>query len=164
MKRAWVIVPLAAALAATVTPSAAGVWAWGCQGQLGDEHVMFNRYDMSVFKAGKWKPGDVKRLINDKIEAPPDTPVDKYNPQNGNEAFEYSTIEFLGQDDEKRKITLTEKSSKRLSHSHKNIGGRDEDIDLYRKVYAFKRGDEPFREITMQCIEYQLSTCGGRCK
>ena len=157
--------PIALLIAALPLSGAqAAVWAWGCQGQFGDEQLIFNRYNMAIFKSGKWKLGDVKRLINDDIKTPPDTTADKYDPQNTNEAFEYSTIEFLGKDDPKRKATLTEKSSKRLSHRHKNIGGRDEDVDTYRKVYAFKRGNEPFRDITMQCIEYQLSTCGGRCK
>jgi hypothetical protein len=157
--------PIALLLIALPLSGAQGaIWAWGCQGQLGDEQLIFNRYNMVIFKSGGWKLGDVKRLINDDIKTPPDTTVDRYDPQNTNEAFEYATIEFLGKDDPKRKVTLTEKSSKRLSHRHKNVGGRDEDVDTYRKVYAFKRGDEPFRDIAMQCIEYQLSTCGGRCK
>jgi hypothetical protein len=29
-------------------------------------------------------------------------------------------------------------------------------------VYRFQREDEPARDITMQCFEYQLSTRGGR--
>ena len=164
MKRAWVIATLAAAIAATVTPSAAGVWAWGCQGQLGDEHVVFNRYNMSVYKSAGGKPADIKALINDALKLPAGITSDDYEPQNGNDGFQDRTIEFLGKADQKRKIVLVEKSSRKLSHRHKNVGGRDEDTDTYRKVFSFKRADEPLRDITMQCIEYQLSTCGGRCK
>jgi hypothetical protein len=42
------------------------------------------------------------------------------------------------------------------------ICGRDEDTDLYRKVYRYERDGEPARDVTMQCMEYQLSTRGGR--
>jgi hypothetical protein len=157
--------PIALLVAALPLSGAhAGMWAWGCQGQLGDEQVIFNRYNMAIFKSGKQPLGDLKRLTGDEIKTPPGTAIDKYDPQNGNSGFEDRTIEFLGKDDEKRKIVLVEKSSRKLSHRHKNIGGRDEDTDTYRKVFSFTRANEPARDITMQCIEYQLSTCGGRCK
>jgi hypothetical protein len=77
------------------------------------------------------------------------------------ETFE-KTIVFKRPDDEKRKVTFTEKSSRKISHTHKLICGRDEDTDLYRKVYSYQRENEPVRTITMQCMEYQLSTLGGR--
>jgi hypothetical protein len=157
--------PIALLVAAVPLSGAhAGIWAWGCQGQLGDEQVIFNRYNMAIFKPGKQPLGDLKRLTDNEIKTPAGMAVDKYEPQNGNSGFEDRTIEFLGKDDEKRKIVLVEKSSRKLSHRHKNIGGRDEDTDTYRKVFSFTRANEPARDITMQCIEYQLSTCGGRCK
>ena len=69
---------------------------------------------------------------------------------------------FTRPDDPKRKVMLTEKSSRKISHKHELICGRDEDTDLYRKVYSYQRENEPARDITMQCMEYQLSTRGGR--
>jgi hypothetical protein len=69
---------------------------------------------------------------------------------------------FMRKDDPKAKVTLSEKSSRRISHKSKLICGRDEDTDVYRKVYYYEREDEPARDITMQCMEYQLSTRGGR--
>ena len=71
-------------------------------------------------------------------------------------------MDFTRADDPKRKIVLTEKSSRKISHSHKLICGRDQDEDIFRKVYHFQREDEPARDIVMQCFEYQLSTRGGR--
>jgi hypothetical protein len=61
----------------------------------------------------------------------------------------------------KPKLTLTEKSSRKISGKHHVICHRDEDTDIYRKVYRYQREDEAARDITMQCIEYQLSTSGG---
>lgn len=162
MRKVTALLVLAGLLAASSSASAA-IWAWGCQGKLGDEQVIFNRYNMVVFKSGKWPLGDVNRLTNDEIKTPPDTDVDRYDPQNINGGFEDKTIEFLGKGDEKRKIVMTERSSRRISHRHRDLG-RYEDTDIYRKVYVFKRADEPPRDIAMQCIEYNLSTCGGRCK
>ena len=62
----------------------------------------------------------------------------------------------------KPKLILTEKSSRKISGKHRVICHRDEDNDIYCKIYRYQRKDEPARDITMQCIEYQLSTRGGR--
>ena len=59
-------------------------------------------------------------------------------------------------------MTLTEKSSRRISHTHKLICGRDEDTGIFRKVYSYARENDPPHDITMQCMEYQLSTRDGR--
>jgi hypothetical protein len=64
--------------------------------------------------------------------------------------------------DGKNTISLTEKSSKRLSHHTAMVCGRDEVRDVFRKVYRFRRNDEAPRDITLQCMEYTLSTRGGR--
>jgi hypothetical protein len=40
--------------------------------------------------------------------------------------------------------------------------GRDEDIVVYRKVYRYQRENGPARNITMECMDYQLSTLAGR--
>lgn len=42
------------------------------------------------------------------------------------------------------------------------ICGRDEVTDTFRKVYRYERDNETPRTLTMQCIEYTLSTRGGR--
>jgi hypothetical protein len=62
--------------------------------------------------------------------------------------------------DGKNTISLTEKSSKRLSHHTAMVCGRDEVRDVFRKVYRFRRNDEAPRDITLQCMEY--TPRGGR--
>jgi hypothetical protein len=106
--------------------------------------------------------GDIRKLRMTKIELPKESPphVD-YNPGDINGGL-IEAMDFTRADDPKRKIVLTEKSSRKISHSHKLICGRDQDEDIFRKVYRFQREDEPARDITMQCFEYQLSTRGGR--
>ena len=143
------------------TGASAAIWAWGCQGQLGDQQVIFNRESMVVVDT-KQKMGDIRKLRMTKIELPKESPphVD-YNPGDINGGL-IETMDFTRADDPKRKIVLTEKSSRKISHSHKLICGRDQDEDIFRKVYRFQREDEPARDITMQCFEYQLSTRGGR--
>ncbi len=42
------------------------------------------------------------------------------------------------------------------------VCGRDEEKTITRKVYRLERSGEPARDITMQCMEYMLSTRGGR--
>ncbi len=143
------------------TGASAAIWAWGCQGQLGDQQVIFNRESMVVVDT-KQKMGDIRKLRMTKIELPKESPphVD-YNPGDINGGL-IEAMDFTRADDPKRKIVLTEKSSRKISHSHKLICGRDQDEDIFRKVYRFQREDEPARDITMQCFEYQLSTRGGR--
>ncbi len=148
-------------LIGTSTGASAAIWAWGCQAQVGAQQIIFNRYSMVVVDT-KQKMGDVRRLRPTEIDPPPGSPPNvKYVAEGDDEPFE-KTIVFKRPDDDKRKVTFTEKSSHKISHTHKLICGRDEDTDLYRKVYSYQREDEPVRTITMQCMEYQLSTRGGR--
>jgi hypothetical protein len=148
-------------LMALSSGASAAIWEWGCQGQLGDQQVIFNRESMIVVDT-KQKMGDIRKLRMTKIELPKESPphVD-YNPGDINGGL-VQTMDFTRADDPKRKIVLTEKSSRKISHSHKLICGRDQDEDIFRKVYHFQREDEPARDIVMQCFEYQLSTRGGR--
>ena len=158
--RIFALVLAGLGLCAASSSASAGSWAWGCQGQLGGQQVIFNRY--SMFVVDNKKPlGNVRKLMDEKIDSLIKGDSVSYEPQNGNDGL-IKTIEFLRHDDAKRKLTLTEQSSKKISSKHRLICGRDEDTDIYRKVYRYQREDEPARDITMQCIEYQLSTRGGR--
>ena len=69
---------------------------------------------------------------------------------------------FTHGEDAKQKITLTEKSSKTVFNHTAMVCGRDEDRTITRKVYWLERGGETARDITMQCVEYMLTTRGGR--
>ncbi len=155
-----VIAGFIVALAASGSANAA-ILAWGCQGQVGGgTQVIFNRYSLVVLDS-KAKLGDVHKLTRDTIELPAGTPPGvAYNPEGDTELTK--VMEFTRADDPKRKLILTEKSSRLISHKHLLICGRDDDTDIYRKVYSYQREDEPAQTITMQCIWYQLSTRGGR--
>lgn len=148
-------------LIATASSGSAAIWEWGCQGQLGDQQIIFNRNSMVVVDT-KAKMGDIRKLRMSTMELPPGSPphVD-YNPGDSNGGL-IKSMDFTRADDPKRKIVLTEKSSRKISSKHRLICGRDEDTDIYRKVYSFQRESEPARDISMQCMEYQLSTRGGR--
>ena len=163
MKRAIpnrIIAAVISGIMATNAASAA-IWAWGCQAQVGASQVIFNRYSMVVVDT-KVKMGDVHNLRMTEINLPPGSPPHvEYEAVDINGGFE-KTMVFTRKDDAKRKVTLTETSSRLISHKHKLICGRDEDVDIYRKVYRYQREDEPARDITMQCMEYNLSTRGGR--
>ena len=145
-------------IAAPFSAAHAGVWEWACQGQAGEQQIFFNRFSLYVVQSkkplGKLVSGDGlgKSLPADKIE---------YETNNGNDGL-IQTITAQRTGDDKVKLELTEKSSKRLTHKHRVICGRDEDTDTYRKVYSLKMGSEPARNIVMQCREYQLTTSGGK--
>ena len=149
-----------AAMGAPKSASAA-VWSWGCQAQLGPQQIVFNRFSLVVVDT-KQKMGDIRNLRATEIDLPPGSPPNaNYAAEDANDGFE-KTMVFKLKDDPKRKVTLTEKSSRRISHTHKLICGRDEDTDIFLKVYSYAHENDPPRDITMQCMEYQLSTRGGR--
>lgn len=152
-----------ATLALFIVPNgaSAAVWAWGCQGQIGGQQVIFNRYAMAVVDS-KRRLGNLTGLIDDKIDDLIDGNSVAYQPQNTNEGFNNKTIEFVHGTDAKRKIILTELSSRKFSSKSRLVCGRDETTETFRKVFRYQRENEPPRDITMQCIEYQLSTRGGR--
>jgi hypothetical protein len=138
----------------------AAIWEWGCQGQLGGQQVIFNRYSAVVVDSTK-KMGNIRKLFMDKIKVPPELGGVSYEPQDVNVGL-IDTIAFTRSDDPKRTLTFTEKSSKTISSRSRLVCGRDESTEITRKVYRYQLENEPERNITMQCIEYQLSTRGGR--
>jgi hypothetical protein len=42
------------------------------------------------------------------------------------------------------------------------IRGRDDDTDVYRKIFSYEREDDPARDITKQCLWYQIPIRGER--
>jgi hypothetical protein len=139
--------------------ASAGIWDWRCQGQLGEQQVIFNRESMAVIDSKK-PLGDIKKSEETIGALLKDAGV-TYDPQNGNNGLS-GTLEFIRHGDPKHKIVLDEQSSKKVFRKSRLICGRDETTDIFRKVYRYQRDDEPARDITMQCLEYQLSTRGGR--
>jgi hypothetical protein len=147
-------------LIAATNGACAAIWEWGCQGQLGGQQVIFNRYSAVVVDGNK-KMGSIRKLFMDKIKVPPELGSVSYEPQDVNVGL-IDTIAFARSDDPGRTLILTKKSSKRISSRSRLVCGRDESTEVTRKVYRYQLENEPERNITMQCIEYQLSTRGGR--
>ncbi len=150
----------AAAVLGGVNGASAGIWAWGCQGQIGEQQLIFNRYSLFVVH-GTQKMGNVRKLVDEKIDGLVKADKTEFERIDVNAGLE-SPLEFTRTGDETRKLVLTEKSSRKTSSRSKLVCGRDETVDIFRKVYRYEHGGEAARDITMQCIEYQLSTRGGR--
>jgi hypothetical protein len=161
---------LAAAL--TATSARAAVWTWACQGDIGGQHILFDRDGLYIASgnAPAEKPGyaGMRSITRQSIEeaiaaVKKGSGFAAFGPDDENGGLA-SPITFsqTGDSKQKQKVVFTEQTSKQISHAHKVICGRDEDTDLYRKVYRYERDGEPARDVTMQCMEYQLSTRGGR--
>ncbi len=142
------------------SPAGAGVWSWGCQGQLDGQQVIFNRNSMFVVDS-KQPLGELKRLLQDDIHdlVKQDSSL-SYEPNNVNDGL-VKAIEFTSSNEKGSKVTLTEQSSRKTSFRGRLVCGREETTEVTRKVYGFQREGEPARSLTMTCIEYVLTTRGG---
>jgi hypothetical protein len=150
----------ALAILGFATNASAALWQWGCLGTSADEQIVFNRGTLIVAPA-KPSLGELKDLIRVDDLTTKSEDADAYNVDDDNAGFQ-KKMSFTSQDNSKVKLILTEKSSTRVSrHSHL-ICGHDEITDIYRKVYRYEPPKAPARNITLQCMEYQLTTTGGR--
>ena len=155
-----------AVIAATVigftfaSEARAGRWEWGCTGKSADTQFVFNRRQLVVISPQK-RRGKIQDLIF-ADELSKDLSVEHhYDPADENGGLT-ATMTFTHGEDAKQKITLTEKSSKTVLNHTAMVCGRDEDKTITRKVYRLERSSELARDITMQCMEYMLTTRGGR--
>jgi hypothetical protein len=156
------IASIAAALIAFTFASEAraGRWEWGCVGTSTDAQFVFNRRQLVVVPPQQ-RLGKIQDLIFIDELAKDLNPDKHYESGDANGGLE-KKMAFSGNEDAKQKITLTEKSSKTLFDHTAMVCGRDEEKTITRKVYRLERSGEPARDITMQCMEYMLSTRGGR--
>jgi hypothetical protein len=161
-------IPVLAMLLAASGSASAAILSFGCMGELGDQLIVFNRdglyiADSKLF-AGKRKKFTAD-TVDDAISALKNAKesVIEFG-SDGVGDLDETPIQFSLTDDNKKtqKAVFTHVSSKRLSHKHRMICGRDEDTDLYRSIYRYERDGAPARDIKMQCFYYQLSTRGGR--
>src|ERR1051326_7478871 len=158
------VLPLALApLSAVLVPGApasAGIWAWGCMGKLGNERVIFDRNTLIVTtsKEPRVKLQDLGSS-GSKLETQDGTMFDNYGSNDGLK----QTMRFETNGDPKQTLTLIETSSRTTFHHNGHVGKRDEETTKFLKTFRYSFGKEPARTIKMQCIEYQLSTCGGPC-
>jgi len=161
----WAGAALACALMLAADAATAAIWEWGCMGALGSEQIVFNR-DRLVVISGRASPGKLDDFVHGgqfTAQAGHSAPsiVATYQPDEGNDGL-VTTLRFTGEGAD-GKLILTELSSRRIGHSARFIARcRDETIDRFRKNYRVERDQEPPRIVTLVCMEYQLSTKGGR--
>jgi hypothetical protein len=142
----------------------AAILNYGCLGRLGNQQIIFDRDALYVVgtasHAGKPLKFSVDKFGDAVAAAKASKDLEStYVPADAGGLDD--TVKFMREKDEARRVILTEKSSRRVSHKHRVICWRDEDTDVYRKTYRYERENEPPRDITMQCYQYQLSTKGG---
>jgi hypothetical protein len=140
------------------SPASAAVWAWGCVGKLGSDQVSYNRYSLIVEPA-KSSRVKLRQLINNEAELQTEDGV-RFESDDGNSGFE-KTMGFK-RTDAKQKLVLTELSSRQVSNRKGRAGPRDEITTLFKKNYRYALDGEAARTIAMDCIEYVLTTKGGR--
>jgi hypothetical protein len=138
----------------------AGRWEWGCASASADTQVIFNRRQLVVVPPQK-RLGKIEDLIFVDELAKSFNVDEHYDAADENGGLA-TTMAFTRGEDAKQKITLTEKSSKTIFNHTAMVCGRDEDKTITRKVYRLEQTGAPARDITMQCIEYMLTTRGGR--
>src|SRR5476651_2730621 len=86
--------------AAGSTSASAGIWAWGCQGQLGEQQMIFNRFEAYIVE-GKKPFADVHKLTGEKIGGLIKGDSTEYSPNGGDGLAK--EIEFEKVTDEKVK-------------------------------------------------------------
>jgi hypothetical protein len=161
MKQQIAAVVAAALIALSFASKAhAGRWEWGCVGKSADTRIVFNRRQLVVVPPQK-QPGKIQDLIFIE-ELAKDLKADAHYDADDENGGLVEKMAFTGSEDQKQKIALMEKSSKTIFNHTAMVCGRDEDKTITRKVYRLERNGEAARDITMQCMEYMLTTRGGR--
>ena len=150
----------ASVVAVAAAPASAGIWAWGCMGQLGSERVIFDRNTMIVTPS-KEPRVKLQNLVSNGLNLETDEGITLEN-LGSNGGFE-KTMSFEVNDTSGRKLTLTETSSRTTFHRLGHVGKREEETTKFLKTFRYVFDKEPEQTIKMQCIEYTLSTCGGPC-
>ena len=136
---------------ATVSPAVAGIWTYGCKGNLGDDEVIFDRESLIVLPR-KLPAGDIRELVKRQIAT--------FDAADENSGLQ-QTMEFRRGAYPDQKVTLTEKRSRKTSEHAGHVGTRDESTTTFKKRYTFVRTDgaekTPPREIEMDCVDYELT-------
>ena len=121
---ARLIAALLTGLAAVPTAgsASAAVWHWACQGELGDQRILFDREGLYI-ASGKDAAGKPVKVTADSIQeaivlVKKDGGFTEFAPDDANGGLE-SPITFSQTDGEKQeqKVVFTERSSKRISPS-----------------------------------------------
>jgi hypothetical protein len=161
MRRADTVMVAFLTYTLTVTGASAMAFRFACQGRLDEQRILFDFHTLYIASGNRpvGKPGKfTKQSIEEAIASVKNgrgvtqLSADEFN------TAESMTFAFTEDGKQKQKVVLTEQSSKWISHSERVICSRVEQTDLYQKVYSYQRNDEPARDITMQCMDYVLST------
>ncbi len=151
------------ALIVLANGASAGVWQWGCVGPAGDNQIAFNRDRLAVI-AGRAAVGTLDSIArSDDLESAvkPGTIVGDYQADDNNSGLS-SPMGFTSANGNS-KLTLTEISSEGVGHSEDLIAGcRDETVDRFRKTYRVEADKMQPITVKLMCLEYQLSSRGGR--
>lgn len=154
---------LALSISLAAVPASAGVWQWGCVGALGNDQVAFNR-DRLIIIGGKGKGlklHDVARHDDFADGVAPDTIVAAYRADDINGGLS-SPMTFTSESGGGT-LTLSEEASEETGHSEGLVAGcRDETTDRFRKTYRMERDGMAPATVILKCMEYQLSSRGGR--
>lgn len=148
--RSLACVAVVACVTAAASPAAAGIWSYGCKGNLGDDQVIFDRESLVVLPR-KLAAGDIRELVKREIAT--------FDAADNNSGLQ-PTMEFRRAAYPDQRVTLTEKRSRTTSERNGHVGTREESRKTFRKRYSFVRtggADLPPREIEMDCVDYMLT-------
>lgn len=156
-------VAVISALLGLAAPAEAAVWAWGCTGAVGDRQVAFNREKLMI-AASRRPLGKLDTVVRGSdFAAPKDAEAPAiYLPEQHNGGLE-PKMAFTHESEKTRSIVLTEVSSRRTGKSDTLVAGcRNEIIERFTKTYRIEITGEAPRTVTFTCMDYQLTTRGGR--
>jgi len=144
----------------------AGEWQWGCMGPLGADHIVFQRTELVVI-GGKAPPGPLDDYVlrdglgklREGTKAP--NILATYEAEDVNSGLD-AKLTFVAPGSGST-LTLTEQASRTISRRQALIAHcRDEERARVRKTYLVERTGAAPVTTTLTCLEYTLSTRGGR--
>lgn len=149
--RMFCAILIVAATACHVAPADAGQWNYGCKGNLTEGTVIFDRNQLLVMPK-ELARGDISGLTSGEISA--------FDAADNNSGF-MPVMKFARGAYPDQKIVLTEKSSKKISEKTGHVGTRERSVVTTRKAYRYQHlypdGTPDEADITMDCIEYELT-------
>jgi hypothetical protein len=151
---------VALVLAALPLQANAGISAWGCASEFkGGTQIIFNQAVLLMLDQPSQLDLMAIILDSDGLEKHPSR--SRFKARVFSTSFEPKKLRF-GANEADAPLLLTERSSKRVSYRNGRAGPRDEITTRWRKIYRIEGNGEKPRDVAMNCMEYILSTMGGR--
>jgi hypothetical protein len=163
-KRRLLFACVAFAIAAPTPQAVASAWNYGCKGALpvfnSNTVIIFNRDRLVLLPKSYTDQGMTLRYLAFG-DAAADTVIELASAADNNSGLA-PTMVFTHVNKPEKKLTLTEISSKTVSDAGKRAGAqpRNSQVTYYKKVYRYVSDFGymgPF-DVTMDCVNYQLST------